>query len=395
MRSATVKRYIQRLVRRFGELKPLYITYCATLSDETRAAVKAVYEELFDWENMRDYLIFSDVINNRDGFGKNWQWTTYDGVKWYVNAYDLDISFGTNFVAQISPPLTGHVDVSASLTLPSGYMFGLYRPELQARYKELRDAGIISVSNILGKLEDWTARVGSDNYELEYQRWPNSTCIVNYIDSIYRVKKWLETEIANMDKVYHYNAFTWGDMQKIHDADIESVRRETAGLANLRHIYDEGLQEQINELAELRLTQILKDYQDTKDTQAESDRERLRQQREADHLQAQADEVAEAVIQAMLNDTRERERLDARITTIEEALAESEILTSDSASVMTNTEVNNMVDNVFNGSDSTHPEPQDEDEAEIYDMLDDVFSGNDTDTYEDDVTDDIDNIFNP
>lgn len=32
---------------------------------------------------MHDYLIFSDVIKNSDGFDK----------KWYVNAYDLDMSF--------------------------------------------------------------------------------------------------------------------------------------------------------------------------------------------------------------------------------------------------------------------------------------------------------------
>ena len=202
-----------------------------------------------------------------------------------------------------------------------------------------------------------------------------------------------------MDKVYNYETFTLADMQKVHEADIEGLKRSTdkatASLAKLRQIYDEGLQEQIDQLAELRLAQILKDYQDSKDQQIQAERERRRRQEEAEHLQAQTDEVSEAVLQAMLHDTRERERLDARITFIEEALVENEILTPTSASVMTNTEVNSMIDNVLNGSDSTNPEPQDEDEAEIFSMFDDVLNGTDTDTYEDEVTDDLDTIFNP
>ena len=151
VRSAKVKRYIQAFVANFGELKQLYTTYRANPNDETLAAVKAKYEELFDWENQRDYLIFSDVIKNSDGFGKNWQWTTYDGVKWYVNAYDLDMSYGGHWQGiQITPPLTNHITTSTAL--PTYYVALLYKDELEARYRELRDAGIISVNNILSKL---------------------------------------------------------------------------------------------------------------------------------------------------------------------------------------------------------------------------------------------------
>lgn len=380
VRSAKVKKYIQDFVRRFGELK--------------KTPTREKYDELFDWENQRDYLIFSDVIKNSDGFGKNWQWTTYDGVKWYVNAYDLDMSFGGHWQGiEITPPLTGHINTNTAL--PPFYVMRFYNTELEARYKELRDAGIISVSNILDKLVDWTSRVGTDKYTLEYERWPDSPCIVNYTDSLHRVKKWLEINIANMDRVYHYEPLTLAAIQENHKADIESLRRSSEGLGNIRQIYDEGLQEQIDQLAELRLTQILKEYQASKDQQVQAERERRRRQEEAEHLQAQADEVSEAVIQALVYDTREREGLATRILVIEEALAENEILTPASASLMTNAEVNNMIDNVLNGSDSSGIEPQDEDEAEIYNMLDDVFSGNDTGSYEDEITDDLDTIFHP
>ena len=209
------------------------------------------------------------------------------------------------------------------------------------------------------------------------------------------IQEYLDEAVADLSESVMTNAVALANTSKEQKADIESLKSSTEGLARVNQIYDEGLQEQIDQLAELRLAQILKDYQDSKDRKAQAERERLRQQEEADHLQAQADEVSEAVIQAMLHDTRERERLGSRITLIEEALAENEILIPASASLMTNTEVNNMIDNVLNGSDSTSPEPRDEDDADVYNMIDDVFNGNDTDTYEDEVTDDIDNIFNP
>ena len=112
-------------------------------------------------------------------------------------------------------------------------------------------------------------------------------------------------------------------------------------------------------------------------------------------MQAQTDEVSEAVLQAMVHDTREREELATRISTIEEALVVNEILIPASASLMTNAEVNNMIDNVLDGSDSSGIEPQDDNDADVFNMLDDVFNGTETGSYEDEVTDDLDTIFNP
>lgn len=140
-------------------------------------------------------------------------------------------------------------------------------------------------------------------------------------------------------------------MQELHEADITTLRNELSGQAGLRQIYVEGLQEQIDMLADLKL-------------------------------------------QTIFTAKEERERLALRIGLIEEALEENGI-SIPSASIMTDTEVNNMIDNVFNGSDTTEPEVQDEDDAEVYNMLDDVFNGTDTSSYEDEVTQDLDTIFNP
>lgn len=259
-RTAKVKGYIQALTQNFVKLKALYTAYTRNPTPENLAAVKAKYEEIFDVENQRDYMIFSDVVNNRDGFAKNWQWTTYDGVKWWVNAYDLDQSFGGHWQgAFLFPTLTAHITTDTSS--PTAYITLLYNTELEAKYAELRDAGIIDTEHILSKLKDWCARIGTANYEREYAKWPESPCIKNYTDSIYRVKKWLETEIANMDAVYHYIPKEQQQQQELKRIDKAVIARQREISHRSKHFYGMfmGLQEQVNELAFLKMDRTLKD----------------------------------------------------------------------------------------------------------------------------------------
>lgn len=278
-----VKQFIKNLSNAVSKIKEAEDIYKAsTKTEEDLNTFKKVIETYCDKENQIDYIIYSDLIKNSDGFGKNWQWFTYNGIKWYVGVYDCDMSFGGHFQGnQITPPLTNHISTSKSNF--HGYIIAYYADELKARYKELSDKGIISKENLFGIFKDWTMRIGVENYELEYKKWKDSPCygeskvrsdywvllyeedgvtpkmdtsetfnatqIYNindevsfglnstmgyykfkcikatealetnsphtiskfspissfrHTDNIYRVEKWIETEIANMDKVYEY-----------------------------------------------------------------------------------------------------------------------------------------------------------------------------------------------
>lgn len=389
VRSATVKRYIQGFVQSFGVLKNLYAAYRASPGDEMFAAVKAKYEELFDWKNQRDYLIFSDIIKNSDGFAKNWQWTTYDGIKWFVNAYDLDMSFGGDWQGRyITAPLTGHINTSTAL--PVYYASLLYHSELEARYKKLRDTGIIDVEHIVSKLADWTARIGEGNYELEYERWPNSPCLLNYNDSVDRVRKWLAVEIANMDKVYSYTQDSGISAQDFH---AEILERESE--AQIRANNDEALQAQINDLSkgaiqdrfntlalnarchqeiqeEIQTRREENSVQDRQihllahagirrdlNTQSANDRRKaeilqeiLTRSNSDKNLQSQIDELSFAVIRIALNDYEARERIKEYLGTLYQAVADTGNLTYMGAGVASSSEVSDMLADVLSGSDA-------------------------------------------
>lgn len=266
--TAKIKSYITAFSQAMVEIRAALDTYTASKTEEDKQKIKSLFEKYFDVENQIDYLILSDVVKNSDGFVKNWQWTTYNGVKWYVNLYDVDMSFGGHFQGnQITEPLKGHISTTRSL--PPYYIETFYKDALEARYKELRDAKIIDTTHIISILDSWTKRIGQENYKKEYAKWTNTPCngdsavdtdywelqkdaqgqpvtgtsdydsgkqyvvgdtcyygvssavyqykcvqsctgvkplkVIRYRDNIYRVAKWIDEEINNMDKVYNYN----------------------------------------------------------------------------------------------------------------------------------------------------------------------------------------------
>lgn len=185
--TAKVKKYIQNFADVIPTVKTAMNTYeSSDKSNENLGTFKKVYEKYFDIENMIDYRILSDLIKNSDGFSKNWQWFTYDGIKWWVGLYDCDMSFGGHSQGNQNTGLyESHLDVS--LDKPNGYITKYYVQELETRYKELADMSIASSDNIFSLLQDWCMRIGTDFFKEEYKKWADSPCIY---DSIVRSDYW-------------------------------------------------------------------------------------------------------------------------------------------------------------------------------------------------------------
>lgn len=204
--SAKVKKYIIDFSKTLATIKAAEDVYLGNKTDENLKAIKNTLETYFDSENLIDYLITCDLLRNTDGFADNWQWVTYNGVKWYVCLYDVDATLGNHWqpVQTINPPLDGkHVTQIISKISMMKYITTYYVSELEERYAYLRKNGIIDTERIVTKIRDWMLRFGGQYaYELEANKWTDF--VKN--DNIFRVHKWLITEINNLDKVYHYNS---------------------------------------------------------------------------------------------------------------------------------------------------------------------------------------------
>lgn len=185
--TAKVKKYIQNFANTINVIQAAASAYeASSKSDEDLKVFKQVFEKYYDVENLVDYVIFSDIVRNGDGFSKNWQWFTYDGVKWWVGLYDCDCTFGGFFTGdQIKNPITNHLNTSTNL--PNGFITKYYAAELINRYKYLADNGIVSADNIYSLIQDWCMRIGTDFFKEEYKKWADSPCIA---DSVVRSEYW-------------------------------------------------------------------------------------------------------------------------------------------------------------------------------------------------------------
>lgn len=186
-KTAKVKKYIQDFANTINVIKAAASTYeASSKTEEDLKAFKAVFEKYYDVENLIDYLIAIDILRDIDGLKKNWQWFTYNGIKWWVGLYDCDCVFGGMHLGNmLYSPINSHL--GNDLQLPTGFILKYYNDVLEKRYAQLADAGIISADNIFSLLQDWCMRIGTDFFKEEYKKWADSPCIA---DSVVRSEYW-------------------------------------------------------------------------------------------------------------------------------------------------------------------------------------------------------------
>lgn len=167
VRSAKVKQCIQRLSRYHTELELM------EKNGATAEQIRAEFEKRYDLASLLDYYILYYLIFNCDGSLKNWQWFTYDGLKWLVTPYDLDQTFGINLYGVIRPATLPIGDLTQG---PFTWLVRYYPQAIKARYYELRNNHAIDARAIHEIIDYWMDRIGEDFYALEQVRWPSSPC---------------------------------------------------------------------------------------------------------------------------------------------------------------------------------------------------------------------------
>ena len=146
--------------------------------DNVISDIKDYVEDYFDIENIIDYQITQMVTGDTDGYGKNWQWITYNGTKWFVTEYDKDMAFGNHYTGQcVTSPIRERAYLTDSRaywiwgylrSYPIGWVVNYYRDEIVSRWKWLYENDIITSSTVIKELTDWCSRIGEYYFEKEY-----------------------------------------------------------------------------------------------------------------------------------------------------------------------------------------------------------------------------------
>jgi len=134
-----------------------------------------------------DWMIFSTSINAWDNYCHNTLFATYDGKVWMPCMYDLDQTFGkqNNSSATLFNP-TDYIPYFEGDTIKiNAYahtnfvnkdplwtkFYELYRPQLHARYIELRQS-VLTAANITQMFTNWTSAIPQAIRDADYEKWP-------------------------------------------------------------------------------------------------------------------------------------------------------------------------------------------------------------------------------
>lgn len=140
-------------------------------SDAEITAKKSALEACMDIDSVIDYAIFLDRLCLTDNQGKNMIVATYDNVKWFVSAYDLDTAFGNHWSgAAYNAPNNMSGIYSANLLITT--VLRLYASKYTSR-KAVLHSGCLSASNMLHKLFNFTIDVPQEAYMMESKLWPD------------------------------------------------------------------------------------------------------------------------------------------------------------------------------------------------------------------------------
>ena len=130
-------------------------------------------QDYIDINSAIDYFIFTVMFSNEDGIGKNYLLNTYDGIKWYFTAYDLDNVFGFGNVW--SNQILFKIDSWTFANMQNKHrMFHLiYTYDKQAlcdRYEQLR-SGALSESNVWYIFNQFAINIPKPAVDYEPIRW--------------------------------------------------------------------------------------------------------------------------------------------------------------------------------------------------------------------------------
>ena len=131
----------------------------------------------FDLESIIDYYCFNYMICGLDALGKNQIYITYDGMKWFATAYDMDSTWGSYW--------DGSREVSSAYRMQEDYETGVngtsnllydrleehFKQEIYDRYQVLRN-GPMSLSSVMEEFDKFLSICTQEMIDEDFDAYP-------------------------------------------------------------------------------------------------------------------------------------------------------------------------------------------------------------------------------
>ena len=153
--------------------------------------------QYLDWESAMDYYIFTTLLGGQDMMNKNYILATYDGVKWFFSAYDMDSTYGLwwdgkKFEAAGLLSVYGFPQGHQAMELILNYK----KDALKARYKQLRK-NALSDSNVLNAFTNFICQIPERIYLSDTEVWPGIPS--SAASNLAQIVSWYQTTAKIID----------------------------------------------------------------------------------------------------------------------------------------------------------------------------------------------------
>lgn len=150
-----------------------------------------------DIDSAIDYMILAQLIYHRDGIAKNYLLATYDGVKWFFSAYDLDLVWGEIYADRAfdNAVTSCAEEIHALFNLLLTYQF----ERVRERYDGLI-AGVMGKPLVTQKFTNYARKIPRPAYVADAEKW---TTVPNTgIDHIAQILNWYGERVVWVDDFY-------------------------------------------------------------------------------------------------------------------------------------------------------------------------------------------------
>lgn len=177
-----------------------WVAFCALTGDDFNNAIS----EKLDKTNVIDFILFiqfiaaTDLVQNNNG--KNIQFVSYDGVKWFFMPYDLDTTYGLYWDGKgISTNTRQDLFVGSFWKKLIQY----FSADINARYQYLRSSGVFSVDSLYEIANELSLRYTQELRKAESDKWTVPSEGFATLEQIY---SWSAARLEYLDSKYQYSA---------------------------------------------------------------------------------------------------------------------------------------------------------------------------------------------
>ena len=158
--------------------------------------------QYLDWDSAIDYLAFCSLLGGTDMYRKNYLLVTYDGVKWFFSAYDMDTTYGLKWTGRGFNGSKDYPHVNEFNHRVMELIMSHKANEFKARYKKLRET-VMSEENLYLEFSNWASKLPTPVMVEDVKKWAsipssassNTAQILNW----YRLR--VGVEDARVDKM--------------------------------------------------------------------------------------------------------------------------------------------------------------------------------------------------